>query len=135
MEHRYIVHPAKLAASLPTGILLLWGGVIQLSTRLWWCGLLFIAFGVLFLMVAALYGRVVHVGPSGVRWTLLGRKLRSRAWEQIGEIGVVDVAALGNAICRFFPEYTAFHNEEAAKYRRSVFLKETPDAGTEFIKF
>ena len=89
MEHRYIVHPAKLAASLPTGILLLWGGVAQLSTRLWWCGLLFIAFGVLFLLVAALYGRVVHVGPSGVRWTLLGRELRSRTWEQIGEIGVV----------------------------------------------
>ena len=87
--HHYIVHPAKLAAGLPTGILLLWSGAIQLSTRLWWCGLLFIAFGVLFLMVAALYGRVVHVGPSGVRWTLLGRELRSRTWEQIGEIGVV----------------------------------------------
>ena len=89
MVHHYIVHPAKLAAGLPTGILLLWSGAIQLSTRLWWCGLLFIAFGVLFLMVAALYGRVVHVGPSGVRWTLLGRELRSRTWEQIGEIGVV----------------------------------------------
>ena len=49
-------------------------------------GLLFIAFGVLFLLVAALYGRVVHVGPSGVRWTLLGRELRSRTWEQIGEM-------------------------------------------------
>jgi len=89
MERSYMVHPAKLAVSLPTSVLLLWGGMIQLFSRLWWCGVIILIFAVLFLLVAALYGRVVHIGPSGVRWTLLGKELRSQSWEQIGEIGVV----------------------------------------------
>lgn len=94
MERSYMVHPAKLAVSLPTSALLLWGGVIQLPTRFWWCGILLILFGVLFLLVAGLYGRIVHLNPSGVRWTLLGKVMRAYSWEQIEEVGVVGTNVL-----------------------------------------
>lgn len=54
---------------------------------------------------------------------------------EIEESGVVDVAALLNAICEFYPEYATIHNEEEAKFEHGRFIKETPGVGTEFIKF
>lgn len=98
MEHHYMVHPAKLAVSLPTSALLLWGGLLQLPTRFWWCGIFLILFGILFLLVAALYGRVVHIGPAGVHWTLLGKVMRSHSWEEIEEVGVVGLKVLNGTV-------------------------------------
>lgn len=54
---------------------------------------------------------------------------------EVKEGGVVDMAALSNAICEFHPEYTAMLNEEETKFGRSNFIEKTPGAGTEFIKF
>lgn len=54
---------------------------------------------------------------------------------EIKEGGTVDMAALSNAIYEFYPEYTAMHNEEEAKYGCSDFIEKTPGVGTEFIKF
>ena len=48
---------------------------------------------------------------------------------------VIDMAALMNAIYEFYPEYTAIHNEEAARFGHEDFIKETPGAGTKFIRF
>lgn len=45
------------------------------------------------------------------------------------------MAALLNAICESYPEYTAIHNEEVSKFDNREFIKETPGAGTDFIKF
>ena len=54
---------------------------------------------------------------------------------EIEESGMVDVAALLNAICKFYPEYATIHNEEEAKFEHGRFIKETHGVGTEFIKF
>ena len=54
---------------------------------------------------------------------------------QIGESGLIDMAALMNAILQSYPEYAAAHNEEEAKYERGSFIRETPEAGTEFLTF
>lgn len=54
---------------------------------------------------------------------------------EIRENGVVDMAALQNAICKFYPEYVTIYNEEAEKFKRKDFIKETPDTGTEFFTF
>lgn len=54
---------------------------------------------------------------------------------EIEESGVVDVAALLNAICKFYPEYATIHNEEEAKFEHGRFIKEMPGVGTEFIRF
>ena len=59
----------------------------------------------------------------------------SQVHPEIKESGVVDMAALLNAICELYPEYTAMHNEEESKYGCSNFIEKTPDAGTEFVKF
>ena len=45
------------------------------------------------------------------------------------ESGVIDMAALLNAICESSPEYTAIHNEEVSKFDNREFIKETPGAG------
>ena len=49
--------------------------------------------------------------------------------------GVIDMSALFNAICTYYPEYTAAYNEEHANYERSVLIRESPGAGTRFINF
>ena len=54
---------------------------------------------------------------------------------EIEESGVVDVAALLNAIGKFYPEYATIHNEEEAKFEHGRFIKEMPGVGTEFIRF
>lgn len=54
---------------------------------------------------------------------------------EIGKSGIVDIPAPQNAIHKFFPEYTAAHNEEEAKFRRGREIKETPGVGVEFIVF
>ena len=54
---------------------------------------------------------------------------------EMKESGVIDMAALLNAICESYPEYTAIHNEEVSKFDNSEFIEETPGAGTDFIKF
>lgn len=54
---------------------------------------------------------------------------------EIEENGVVNIAALLNAICKFYPEYTAIRNEEETKFEHGSLIKETPGVGTEFIKF
>ena len=132
MERKYMAHPAKLAVSLPTSVLLLWGGVIQLPTRFWWCGILLILFGVLFLLVAGLYGRIVHLDSSGVRWTLLGKVMCAHSWEQIGEIGVVGTNVLNGG-----EESTAKAPgppEESGDKKRSAPSK-PPRIGTPYIYF
>ena len=54
---------------------------------------------------------------------------------EMKESGVIDMDALLNAICESYPEYTAIHNEEVSKFDNREFIKETPGAGTDFIKF
>lgn len=54
---------------------------------------------------------------------------------EIEENGVVNIAALLNAICKFYPEYAAIRNEEETKFEHGSLIKETPGVGTEFIKF
>ena len=54
---------------------------------------------------------------------------------EMEENGVIDMAALLNVICKSYPEYAALHNEEASKFEHGDFIKETPDAGTEFLTF
>lgn len=56
-------------------------------------------------------------------------------YPEIREAGVVDMAALQNAICESYPEYVTIHNEEATKFKRGDFITETLDVGTEFFKF
>lgn len=56
-------------------------------------------------------------------------------YPEIKESSVVDMDALLNAICEFYPEYVTIHNEEEAKFEHGRFIKETPGVGTEFIKF
>ena len=51
------------------------------------------------------------------------------------ENGVIDMAALLNAICEFYPEYAAAHNAKESEFGHEDFIKETPDAGTEFFTF
>lgn len=132
MEGNYVVHPAKLAVSLPTSILLLWGGLLQASTRFWWCGILLILFGILFLLVAALYGRIVHIDSSGVRWTLLGRVMRARSWDQIEEVGVVGLKVLnGERISIAGVSDPAEENER----EKSDDLNKPPRIGTPYIYF
>lgn len=59
----------------------------------------------------------------------------SLLYPEIRENGAVDMAALQNVICRSYPEYATIHNEEASKFKRGDFIKETPDVGTEFFIF
>lgn len=50
--------------------------------------------------------------------------------------GAVDMPALLNAICAYYPEYTALHNQEARKYAGgSDLINQTPGVGTDFIGF
>ena len=56
-------------------------------------------------------------------------------YPEIKESSVVDMDALLNEICEFYPEYVTIHNEEEAKFEHGRFIKETPGVGTEFIKF
>lgn len=56
-------------------------------------------------------------------------------YSEIRKNSIVDMAALLNAICEYYPEYAAIQNEEASKFGYGDFIKETPDAGTEFIRF
>ena len=58
-----------------------------------------------------------------------------RLHPQIEESGLVDMKALMNAILRFYPEYTAAHNAEEAKYERGSLIHETPEAGIDFFTF
>lgn len=55
--------------------------------------------------------------------------------EKIEESGAIDRAALLNALCKFYPEYTAIHNKEATEHGRGNFISETSGVGTEFIQF
>lgn len=59
----------------------------------------------------------------------------SLIYPRIRENGAIDMAALLNAICKSYPEYTAIHNEEASKFEHGDFIKETPDTGTVFFTF
>ena len=59
----------------------------------------------------------------------------SLANPEIRTNGVINMAALFNAICASYPEYTSAHNKDMEKYERGILIKETPDVGTEFIKF
>ena len=59
----------------------------------------------------------------------------SLANPEIRTNGVINTAALFNAICASYPEYTSAHNKDMEKYERGILIKETPDVGTEFIKF
>ena len=40
---------------------------------------------------------------------------------EMKESGVIDMAALLNAICESYPEYTAIHNEEVSKFDNREF--------------
>lgn len=59
----------------------------------------------------------------------------SQLHPEVEESGVVNMAALLNAICMFYPEYSAIHNEEKSKCPSCGFIKKTVGAGTEFINF
>ena len=59
----------------------------------------------------------------------------SQLHPEVEESGVVNMAALLNAICKFYPEYSAIHNEEESKCPSCGFIKKTVGAGTEFINF
>lgn len=59
----------------------------------------------------------------------------SRFHPEINESGVVDMAALLNAICKSYPEYAAIHNEEESESEHGDFIRETPGAGIEFVRF
>lgn len=59
----------------------------------------------------------------------------SQLHPEVAESGVVDMAALLNAICEFYPEYSAIHNEGESKFQRCGLIRETADAGTEFVHF
>lgn len=54
---------------------------------------------------------------------------------EVGKSGIIDMTALRNAICEFYPEYTAIHNEEVSKSKHGDFIKETPGVGTGFFTF
>lgn len=55
--------------------------------------------------------------------------------EEIEASGIVNMPALLNAVCEFYPEYTAMHNEREAEYKNGNVIARTPDAGTDFIRF
>ena len=57
----------------------------------------------------------------------------SQLHPEIADSGVVDMTALLNAICEFYPEYSTIHNEGESKCRSCGFIKKTVGAGTEFI--
>lgn len=57
----------------------------------------------------------------------------SQLHPEVEESGVVNMAALLNAICELYPEYSAIHNEGESKSRSCGFIKRTVGAGTEFI--
>ena len=54
---------------------------------------------------------------------------------EVVEDGAVDMAALQNAICEFYPEYTAIYNEGETASKCRGFIKDTAGAGTEYIRF
>ena len=49
--------------------------------------------------------------------------------------GVINMAALFNAIYMFYPEYTAVHNKQQVKFECGTLIQETPGAGTAVIEF
>lgn len=53
---------------------------------------------------------------------------------EIADSGVVNMAALLNAIYELCPEYTKLYHEEEVNQKHSRFIKETVGAGTEFIR-
>lgn len=60
----------------------------------------------------------------------------SQVHPELKASGAVDMPALLNAICAYYPEYTAMHNQEALKYAgRSDLINQTPGVGTDFIGF
>lgn len=54
---------------------------------------------------------------------------------EVVEDGAVDMAALQNAICEFYPEYTAICNEGETASKCRGLIKVTAGAGTEYIRF
>lgn len=59
----------------------------------------------------------------------------SRTHAEIRESGVVNMAAVLNTICKFYPEYTTMHNKEASECGCGDIIESVPDAGMEFIGF
>ena len=59
----------------------------------------------------------------------------SQLHPEVAESGVVNMTALLNAICEFYPEYSAIHNEGEPESQRSDLIKKTADTDTEFIHF
>jgi len=53
---------------------------------------------------------------------------------EIADSGVVNIAALTNAIYELYPEYAKVYHKEEAKSGCNGFIKETIGAGTEFIQ-
>lgn len=58
----------------------------------------------------------------------------SKIHPEVVESGVVDMAALLNAICERYPEYAKVYYGEEAERKHGRFMKETIDAGTDFIQ-
>lgn len=59
----------------------------------------------------------------------------SQSHPEIKTSGIVDMSALLNTICGSYPEYTAIHNEQAAKHKSGNIIKKIPGVSTEFIRF
>lgn len=89
MKFQHICHLSKVAASLPTALILLAFCIGHLLLRHWLMGVLCMVLAALFFCIAGIYGTVIHVDEAGVRASLLGKTLRSWSWDAVGEIGVV----------------------------------------------
>lgn len=54
---------------------------------------------------------------------------------EVSESSVVNMAALQNAICEFYPEYTTIHNDMESESQHCGLITKTAGVGTEFVHF
>jgi len=89
MKRRFIVYPFKLLASLLCTLCFAIVAAAMVAVDRIGAAWAFGAFGLVYLVPAALSGMTVELNTEGVQQSLLGLPLRRWRWDEIAEIGVV----------------------------------------------
>lgn len=88
MEHRFCVHPFKLALSLGCSLFFALMGGFMFPMGRWGSATIFLILAFIFGGVALLAGSMVHVSEKGLRRTTLGIKTKELSWAQVAEVGI-----------------------------------------------
>lgn len=89
MTHSYLIAPKKLLPAFITAVFSMIICITMLFRQEIAGVLLFLAIGLLFGAICALYGAQLTIDESGIHRSLLGIRMGEVGWEKIKEVGVV----------------------------------------------